>query len=690
MLKIKRYIILTAVFIYSVTLTPHLKAGVFATITAGKVQINGIIINEGNISFVLTDYNLLKINSKYIITNVSGQTLHPLSIPEISSDTGYIKIRLDKYQENGFIKASEDSTINIGEKVIVANGTSEKECTITGVGINSFELNIPPGLNFTSGAAVLKNGKVTGVICHDENNIQINDRWTENRVIINSPTKIKALRITTRQSFYPLNTNYIKEHISAILKSDSFMPEYVNIINYWMIFPYRTFPEGYKTTPSLTPWLNEHNKYTKKYPAILKKTLKTPSDYKGLISNIMKNTIIRGNRLKAFATAEINQLKIKSKLSIITQNAEIRRRQWIQILKLLNSRIQTLNSVFPNDLKTLNRKLKEKTLKKKKRKAKTKKKIKQISEPINCSNIVIGTFSNQTNFLALRVEFHDETYAVSTLDIFLKNPLPFKLYSLKQNKYIQISDFEFSENSPLVKMKISHPQENILPFKIAPKSSKPEICFALDKDSALLHCQYTQTALLNKNMKINLNGGACLVDSKKRIISMAQRKNLFIKNSTLKNVKLINNSWKKINLKSFLNNADLLKKQIKNYSDLEFLFNSLHMYSFTDIPPNIAGTYRQWLIQHNANTHKKRIAGKVSSKNHFIKHNYKCLFYNEIIQLKSYIKNSLNKSSQPQYSIPYFQHNAQELNSKLKKLLSKIIAKEKDYLKKHPSARPTL
>jgi hypothetical protein len=239
-------------------------------------------------------------------------------------------------------------------------------------------------------------------------------------------------------------------------------------------------------------------------------------------------------------------------------------------------------------------------------------------------------------------------------------------------------------------MKIADPDENTPAFELAPVSAKPSACLALDSDTGLVHAQYITGSAVDKNLKIAFSGGACLTDSKNRLISFSSIKNPFSRKAAHKMIKVITAKWSASDPETCFNEFSAAEKFISRYRSLEILFSRLHMYSFSDIPYEISGSYRHWLVQHNINSFIKKKAGKVSPKNHYIKHKYQCLFYNEIIELKSYIRTLLKQSSQMYYSNTYLKKTMNELRSKLNKLLTKTVSKEKDYLKKHPSARPAL
>jgi len=646
----------------------------------------GIVINENKSSFVYSTYDFLLEDAAFKIEDNSGKIIHFLSTPFIADENACVKIKLAEFFKNA-PQLRPYTQLNIDGNATIENSFLRKEVEIMGINKNFFEFNFQES-GYCTGTPIFQNDNFIGLISNNSINLQVQNYWSEHKLSISKNLNISAIRVYSSMHWSSLGNRELRHKLKLINESNKLLKPFINLINFWMLFPYRPFPENFLTHPSLSPWLKEHNERTKTHDKILKKIRLKPSVYVGLIDNITQCTLQRGKRLQSFCSTKIQQLKINSKIHSIQNILKKHLSQWLQINRILKNRIKNFHYLLPSEILKLNKKSMPRTHKTHSKKRVIVKKTKPENKSQIYDKLLIIEKNDSTEFLSAIVNFKSELFAVASQSSFFEKPALFNFFSLKSHRLIKFSTLEYSSNNPIIRIKISNNHLSSIP--IATISSKPAVCISMNPISFFIHTEKIQSSNLNKNLKFSIQAGGLLLNSNQEIVGIPVRfDNLFPSSKKqYKIARLNNNSWHSIEYLRFLKAARKLHNYIKKSNDLINLFNNLKFQTYIELPSTMSPFFQKWILQHNANVMKRKLAGKLSRKNHFIKHKYQCLFYNEIIQLESYFKNLLEKSSE--YPTPYFTQKANYAKNRIKNTLKKLLLKEKDFLEKYPATRPAL
>jgi hypothetical protein len=646
-----------------------------------KNSYRGITVKENNKYYIyLTQKSLLLNGNKNPYQGYKKFQLNNLQLAKYS-DLARFQI-LGELAEYSIINYSK--SINFATEFQIENFNGKiLKGKIIGIGINYFETNLS-AQNVITGTPAETDKEIFALAANPECHLQINEQWCANRIQL---VKNKHLFLSR------LNKNFIWEKpefesFEALKKylidSEQFIEEYINIVNYWCENPYRVLSKTIDISSKLKNWKEEHNNRTKSYSKILSLCKEKPIRRKGIIYNLIKNTLTRGTLLKQYARTKNNQFKLKQPSEFLRDYSNKLLDSWHKIDKMLELRIKNLEFMLPYQIEKYLKKRKSKIIK-----IKNKKSISKIKLQVGNTDHLLILKSGIKHFLIPTVKFDKENYILIPQSFFLNNIQQIKVFNLYTGDLVHLDYNKSFASDNLIRIKIN--SNSNTGFNIAPASTKTKFIYSMNAISSVVHLEPIKGVNLNKNLKDSIQNGGIICDTNNRLIGLAIRNDtLFAEKSRFKLCRLAKEKWKPIQIKHFIKEFTKIKKLLHKTKNLAYIENSYSMNKFNEIKMDILPVFIPLMQEINKCVFKHKLMRITSHGAPLGKHKYLCQFYTILLRLNIFNKIILNTLMKNDFSTLYLNTLKQKIINKNQYLRDNLKKKINKLLKSHPEVALTL
>lgn len=242
--------------------------------------------------YVLTSQHALFSSSEFKIKTLSGKPVTPISIEAPIGESSLIRMRVEGIREALSIRKDMEKSNPV--LLLKTDKNSGIISEISGV-IKNSSIQIPSkNIEDFNGSPLISNdGKIIGIARCSGYSAQAGD-WLTDRGIIKGKN-IRISRIKEGMQWQKIQWNEYEKQSRQLTQHQSFVKQYINIINRWALDPYKPIDFSPEQPYELRIWLKDYNDMTKQFI-------------------ILANKIGRGNGI-GLSQSGVTEAKLKTGLS---------------------------------------------------------------------------------------------------------------------------------------------------------------------------------------------------------------------------------------------------------------------------------------------------------------------------------------------------------------------------------------
>lgn len=212
--------------------------------------------------YVLTSQHALFNSSGFTIKTLSGKPVTTISIETSIEESSLIRMRVEGITEALSVKKDTRNTNPV--LLLKTDKNSGIISEISGFIKNSSIQILPTDIEELNGTPLIsKDGKIIGIARCRGYNAQAGN-WLTDRGIIKGKN-ICIFRIREGMQWQKIQWNDYEKQSRRLTQYQSFIKEYINIINRWALHPYKPIDFSPEQPSELRIWLKEHNDMTKQF-----------------------------------------------------------------------------------------------------------------------------------------------------------------------------------------------------------------------------------------------------------------------------------------------------------------------------------------------------------------------------------------------------------------------------------------